>query len=104
MALAPDKRNEHNSHEQRKAKQDDVDGDGVVVERFVGRGVEGCLREVEESGETDDEAIDFAEGSEAEDFGGVVAVKMLVVINRWLVRGILTTRRCSRVVGRGRRA
>tara|TARA_R110002003_G_scaffold1868_11_gene23661 strand:- start:2564 stop:2704 length:141 start_codon:yes stop_codon:yes gene_type:complete len=43
------------------------------MESLVGRGVECGLREVEEPGETDDEAIDLAEGGEAEDFGGVVA-------------------------------
>jgi hypothetical protein len=43
------------------------------VEDFVCSGVEGGLGEVEKSGETYDEAIDFAEGSEAEDFCGVVA-------------------------------
>jgi len=31
------------------------------------------LGEVEEPCETNDEAVDFAEGGEAEDFGGVVA-------------------------------
>jgi hypothetical protein len=39
----------------------------------MGGSVEGRLREVEEAGEADDEAVDFAEGGEAEDFGGVVA-------------------------------
>jgi len=33
------------------------------------------LREVEEPGETDDGAVDDAKGLEAEDAGGVVAVK-----------------------------
>ncbi len=37
-------------------------------------GVEGGLGEVEEAGQADDEAVHFAEGLEAEDFGGVVAV------------------------------
>jgi hypothetical protein len=39
------------------------------VKRLVGCGVESCLREVEQTGETDDEAVDFAKGREAEDFG-----------------------------------
>jgi len=43
------------------------------VESLVGSGVEGGLREVEEASEADDEAVDFAECGEAEDFGGVVA-------------------------------
>jgi len=33
------------------------------------------LGEVEETGETDDGAVDYAEGLEAEDAGGVVAGK-----------------------------
>jgi hypothetical protein len=40
---------------------------------FVSCSVEGGLREVEESGETDDEAVDFAKGGEAEYFCGVIA-------------------------------
>ena len=39
----------------------------------MGSGVESGLDKVEEACETDDEAVDFAEGGEAEDFGGVVA-------------------------------
>lgn len=38
------------------------------------RSVEAGLRKVEDAGKADDEAIDFAEGGEAENFGGVVAV------------------------------
>jgi hypothetical protein len=37
------------------------------------RSVERGLREVEQTRETDDEAVNFAEGGEAENFGGVVA-------------------------------
>jgi len=37
-------------------------------------GVESRLREVEDTGEADDEAINFSESGETEDFGGVVAV------------------------------
>lgn len=44
------------------------------MEGRVGEGVEAGLREVEEAGEADYEAVDFAEGGEAEDAGGVVAV------------------------------
>ena len=32
------------------------------------------MREVEDTGEADDEAINFSESGETEDFGGVVAV------------------------------
>jgi hypothetical protein len=42
------------------------------VERLVGQGVEGGLREVEQAREADDEAVYFAESGEAEDFGGIV--------------------------------
>jgi hypothetical protein len=69
VASAPHERDECNSNEQRKAKEHHVDGYRVIVERLVGCGVEGCLREVEETSKTDDEAIDFAKGGEAEDFG-----------------------------------
>jgi hypothetical protein len=73
MAVPPYKNNERHTNEQRQAKQDDVNGDRVVLEGLVRSGVEGRLREVEDTGETDDKAVDFAEGGEAEDFGGVVA-------------------------------
>jgi hypothetical protein len=73
VAAAPHKRNQRDADEQRGAQQNHVDGDGIVVEGFVCCGVEGGLGEVEQAGETDDEAVDFAEGGEAEDFGGVVA-------------------------------
>jgi hypothetical protein len=33
-----------------------------------------------EAGETDDEAVDFAEGGEAKDFGGIVAAKQSVIM------------------------
>jgi hypothetical protein len=41
----------------------------------VGECVEAGLGEVEEAGETDDGAVDYAESLEAEDAGGVVAVE-----------------------------
>ena len=58
----------------------------------MGRGVEAGLRKVEDSSEADDEAVDFAEGGEAEDFGGVVAVVMLVwqLEVQYLVKGLST--------------
>lgn len=37
------------------------------------------MREVEKASETDDEAVDFAKCGEAEDFGGVVAVGLLIM-------------------------
>jgi hypothetical protein len=43
------------------------------MESLVSCGVECGLREVEEPGQTDDEAVNLAKGGEAEDFGGVVA-------------------------------
>ncbi len=36
------------------------------------------MQEIEESGKADDEAVDFAEGLEAEDFGGVVGYSSVV--------------------------
>jgi hypothetical protein len=43
------------------------------MELAVSGGVEGGLSEVEESGEADDEAVDFAECGKAENLGGVIA-------------------------------
>jgi hypothetical protein len=61
------------------------------------------LREIEESGETDDEAVYFAEGGEAEDFGGVVAEMALALIfsspHKWETRGLWDSRN-SRIVQR----
>ena len=48
------------------------------MEGFVRCGVECGLAEVEQAGETDDEAVDFSEGGEAEDFGGEVTEKKSV--------------------------
>lgn len=39
VALAPNERHEHNSNKQRESKQEDVDGNGVVMEGLVGCGV-----------------------------------------------------------------
>lgn len=69
MALPPDEGDQDDADQQRSAEQDDIDGDGVVLEHLVGCGVESRLGEVEQAGETDDQAVDFAEGGEAEDFG-----------------------------------
>jgi hypothetical protein len=44
-------------------------------------GVKRGLGEVEQAGETDYEAVDFAEGGEAEDFGGVVAARKSAYCN-----------------------
>jgi hypothetical protein len=73
MALLPHESHERDAHQQRTAQQHNIDRHGVAVECAMGGSVEGRLREVEEAGEADDEAVDFAEGGEAEDFGGVVA-------------------------------
>jgi hypothetical protein len=74
------------------------------VKGKVGSSVETGLREVENAGEADDEPVNLSEGGEAEDFGGVVAVFMLItecLFESWNTR--LTTRRCSRVGDKGRR-
>lgn len=73
MALPPHVDDESKAHEQRQTEQDNVDRNRVVVKRLMGSGIEGGLREVEETCKTDDEAVYFAKGGEAEDFGGVVA-------------------------------
>lgn len=83
MASSPHECDQRNAHKQRQTEQDDIDGDWVVVKRLVRGSVESCLCEVEKTGETDDEAVDFTEGREAEDFGGVVAIKMLVLRVWW---------------------
>ena len=67
------KSDERGADDDSDAEQDQVDGAGVVAEGLVCEGVEAGLREVEEACEADDQAVDFAEGCEAEDFGGVVA-------------------------------
>ena len=74
MTLPIHKRHQRNTNEQRNAEENEVHGDGIVAEDLVGQRVEAGLAEVEDAGEADDEAVDFAEGGEAEDFGGVVAV------------------------------
>lgn len=73
VALPRDEAHQREPHHQRTRQQDDVDGNRVVVEGEMGGGIEAGLSEVEDAGETDDEAVDFAEGGEAEDFGRVVA-------------------------------
>ena len=73
MALSPHKCHKCETDKQRQAEQNDVDRYGIVLEGLVRSSVKGRLREVEDTGKADDEAVDFAEGGEAEDFGGVVA-------------------------------
>jgi hypothetical protein len=73
MALSPYESHKCQTDKQRQAKQDDVDRHRVIFENLVCSGVESRLREVENTGETNDKAVDFPEGSEAEDFGGIVA-------------------------------
>ena len=73
MTLAPHKCHKCETDKQRQAEQDDVDRYRVVLEGFVRSSVEGRLREVEDTGKADDEAVDFAKGGEAEDLGGIIA-------------------------------
>ena len=70
--LVPHISDEQDTNHKRHGQQYDVHGNGVVVESVMGESVETLSREVEETGKTDDETVDFAEGSETEDFGGVV--------------------------------
>ncbi len=92
MTLLPDERYKRYTDEQSEGEENDVDGDRVIVENFVGRGVEGGLGKVEEARETDDEAVDFAKGCEAEDFSRVVTVK-IIYISDYVVRGNRETAR-----------
>jgi hypothetical protein len=80
MASLPHERDKCDADEQCETKENQVDRNGVIVECFVGCGIEGGLCEVEKAGETDDEAVDFAEGGEAKDFGGIVAAKQSVIM------------------------
>lgn len=75
MALPVHEGDQRNANDQGQRQENDVDGDGVVAKGPVRQGVEAGLREVEEARQADDQAVDFAEGGEAEDFGGVVAVE-----------------------------
>ena len=104
MAPSPHERHERHAHQQREPQEQHVDWDGVVVEGLVRGGVEGGLAEVEQARETDDQPVDFAEGGEAEDFGGVIAGVRVSWGFRRKGGGGLTTRRCSTRGGRGRRA
>ena len=42
------------------------------MKHFMQKSIETALAEVEQPGETDDETVDCAEGSETEDFRGIV--------------------------------
>ena len=64
---------EHDTHQQRTRKQNHIDRHGIVPESKMRCSVEAGLGEIEDTREADDEAVDFAEGGEAEDLGGVVA-------------------------------
>jgi hypothetical protein len=77
VTSSPHKSYERNSDKKREPEKNDVDRYRVVVEGFVGRGIERGLGEVEESGEADDQSVNFTEGGEAKDFGGVVASVVL---------------------------
>lgn len=73
MAPPPDKNHQRQTHEQRQTEQDNIDGHRVVVESLVCGSIKRGLREVQQTCEANDEAVDFAKGGEAKDFGGVVA-------------------------------
>lgn len=75
VALAPDIRDERGADDEGQAEQEQIDRDRVAGEEAVRHGVEGGLREVEQARQADDQAVDFAEGGEAENFGGVVAAE-----------------------------
>jgi hypothetical protein len=73
MAATPHERNKGDANYQRKAQENHVNRDRVIVKGFVCRCVEGGLGEVQKPRETNDQAVDFAKGGEAEDFGRVIA-------------------------------
>lgn len=58
----------------------EVDGHGVVAQGPVGERVQGGLDELAQARDGGDAAVDTAEGCEAEDFGGVVPVRMSVMM------------------------
>lgn len=65
---------EHHTHQQRTRKQYHIHGHGIIPESKMRRSVQPALGEIQDPSRANDEAVDFAEGSEAEDFGGVVAI------------------------------
>jgi hypothetical protein len=73
MTLAPHKCHKCETDKQRQAEQNDVDRYRVVLKGLVRSSIKGRLREVKDTGKADDEAVDFAEGGEAEDLGGIIA-------------------------------
>ena len=76
LPLIPHEHDKHGSDPEARGCKHDVHGCGVAVEGFESEGVDAVLREVDEAGETDDGAVDLAEGFEAEDFGCVVPVSI----------------------------
>lgn len=80
-ALPPNVAHQRYTYEKGKAEQDAIDRYRVVVEDFVGKSVEGRLREIEEAGETDNETVDFAECGEAEDFSGIIPFLQDILIS-----------------------
>lgn len=69
MAPSRHKAHKEDTNKECKTEQYDIDRHGVAVESAMRDGVETGLGEVEEAREADDEAVDFAEGGEAKDFG-----------------------------------
>jgi hypothetical protein len=82
LPLIPHEHDKHGSDPEARGCEHDVHGCGVAVEGFESEGVDAVLREVDEAGETDDGAVDLAEGFEAEDFGCVVPTSSSINIRR----------------------
>lgn len=61
-------------------REREVNGHGVVAQGPVGERVQGGLDELAQARDGGDAAVDPAEGCEAEDFGGVVPVRMSVMM------------------------
>lgn len=103
VALLGNEAHQRQPNQECAGQQDDVYGDGIVVEGEMGRSVEARLREVEDARETDDEAIDLAKGCETEDFGRVVTRYMSDVACHVESSMRLTKQRCSIAGDIGRR-
>jgi hypothetical protein len=52
--LAPNKRGQRHAHNERYSKKSEIDRDGIVFKSCMRESIKGCLKEIEEAGETDD--------------------------------------------------
>lgn len=103
MVLHEDECDQTDAEYQAERCQNNVDGDGVVVEEIVIRGIDQWLRQVDEATEADDGAVYTTKRGESEDLGRIIPVSVSQTILSHIRKAVLTTWQNSTKASEGRR-